>query len=117
MQDLKAKLEKLLTEAEDSDLICKLATDVFARLTTDLRGLAKDIQAMIAGREPDESSFDQCYLMHRRRTLFRPTIDVVNRDFFAGSVPVSAGEPTAALISVQLPIGQTRGVWYALDQH
>jgi hypothetical protein len=56
MQDMHAKLEKLLTEAEDCDIIGRLATDakkreLFQRLAADLRGLARDIEAMIAGRE------------------------------------------------------------------
>ena len=55
MQDLKAKLEKLLTEAEDCELIGRLATDIhkrelFLRLAVDLRGMARDIEAMIATR-------------------------------------------------------------------
>ena len=53
MEDLQARLEKLLTDAEDCALIGKLATDVrkrdlFNRLATDLRAMASDIQAMIA---------------------------------------------------------------------
>ena len=52
MEDLQARLEKLLTDAEDCALIAKLATDVkkrdlFNRLATDLRGMAFDVQAMI----------------------------------------------------------------------
>ena len=60
MEDLQAKLAKLLTDAEDCALIGKLATDVrkrdlFNRLATDLRGMALDVQAMIALKraEPD----------------------------------------------------------------
>ena len=57
MQDLKAKLEKLRTEAEDCELIGRLATDIhkrelFLRLAVDLRGMARDIEAMIAIRPP-----------------------------------------------------------------
>jgi hypothetical protein len=53
MKDLQAKLEKLLTDAEDCDLIGRLATDkqkreLFKKLATDLRGMAHDIEAMIA---------------------------------------------------------------------
>jgi hypothetical protein len=53
MKDLHLKLEKLLTEAEDCDLIGKLATDkrkrkLFEKLAADLRGMARDIEAMIA---------------------------------------------------------------------
>jgi len=50
MKDLHLKLEKLLTEAEDCDLIGKLATDkrkrkLFEKLAADLRGMARDIEA------------------------------------------------------------------------
>ena len=53
MKDLQPKLEQLLTDAEDCALIGKLATDIrkrelFNRLATDLRGIAFDVQAMIA---------------------------------------------------------------------
>jgi hypothetical protein len=52
MEDLRAKLENLLTEAEDCELISRLATDVrkrelFKKLAVDLRALAHDIQSMI----------------------------------------------------------------------
>lgn len=52
MEDLQARLKKLLTDAEDCALIGKLATDVekrelFNRLAADLRGMAFDVQAMI----------------------------------------------------------------------
>ena len=57
MQDLKAKLEKLRTEADDCEIIGRLATDIhkrelFLRLAVDLRGMARDIEAMIATRPP-----------------------------------------------------------------
>jgi hypothetical protein len=57
MQDLRAKLEKLRAEAEDCELIGRLATDVkkrelFKRLATDLREMARDIEALIARRPP-----------------------------------------------------------------
>ena len=57
MQDLKAKLEKLLIEAEDCELIGRLATDIhkrelFLRLAFDLRAMARDIETMIATRPP-----------------------------------------------------------------
>ena len=57
MQDLKAKLEKLRTEAEDCELIGRLATDIhkrelFFRLAVDLRGMAYDIESVIATRPP-----------------------------------------------------------------
>jgi hypothetical protein len=55
MEDLSAKLEKLLSEAEDCDLIGRLATDrakreLFQRLAIDLRAMANDIRAVIASR-------------------------------------------------------------------
>jgi hypothetical protein len=58
MQDMQGKLEKLLTEAEDCDLIGRLATDagkreLFQKLAADLRSMARDIQAMIADRKPN----------------------------------------------------------------
>ena len=57
VQDLKAKLEKLRTEADDCEIIGRLATDIhkrelFLRLAVDLRGMARDIEAMIATRPP-----------------------------------------------------------------
>jgi hypothetical protein len=53
VEDLQARLERLLTDAEDCALIARLATDLkkrdlFNRLATDLRGMAFDAQAMIA---------------------------------------------------------------------
>jgi hypothetical protein len=55
MEGLSAKLEKLLAEAEDCELIGKLATDIskrelFRRLPVDLRTMAHDIQAVIDKR-------------------------------------------------------------------
>ena len=57
MEDLSAKLEKLLIEAEDCDLIGKLATDpnireLFKKMAIDLHIMANDIQAAIAARAP-----------------------------------------------------------------
>ena len=57
MEDLSAKREKLLIEAEDCDLIGKLATDLnkrelFKKLAIDLHIMANDIQAVIAARAP-----------------------------------------------------------------
>ena len=57
MQDLKARLEKLRTQADDCEIIGRLATDIhkrelFLRLAVDLRGMARDIEAMIATRPP-----------------------------------------------------------------
>jgi hypothetical protein len=53
MDELKTTLERLLTEAADCAAIGKLATyerkhDLFGRLAADLRGMAFDVQAMIA---------------------------------------------------------------------
>ena len=53
MEDLRAKLEKLLVEAEDCELIGKLAADpnkreLFKRLAVDLRRMARDIESAIA---------------------------------------------------------------------
>ncbi len=61
MKDLQARLEKLLTDAEDCALIGKLATDarkrdLFNRLAIDLRGLAFDVQAIIALQRPEPDS-------------------------------------------------------------
>ena len=55
MEDLTAKLEKLLTEAEDCELIGRLATDpakreLFKKLARDLRSLASNIEALIGKR-------------------------------------------------------------------
>jgi hypothetical protein len=55
MEDLTARLEKLRTEAEDCDLIGKLATDLskralFQKLATDLRSMARDLETAIAQR-------------------------------------------------------------------
>ena len=55
MEDLVAKREKLLTEAEDCDLIGRLATDpvkreLFKKLARDLRTMADDIGVMIGKR-------------------------------------------------------------------
>jgi hypothetical protein len=61
VEDLQAMFEKLLTDAEDCALLGKLATDVgkrdlFNRLAADLRGMAFDVQAMIALKQtgPDD---------------------------------------------------------------
>ena len=55
MKDLKAELEKLLTNAEDCTLIARLATDkakrdTFARIARQLREMAAELQADIAAR-------------------------------------------------------------------
>jgi hypothetical protein len=56
MEDLSAKLEKLLAEAEDCALIGRLATDpnkreLFQRLAVDLRAMARDIRAVMDARK------------------------------------------------------------------
>jgi hypothetical protein len=63
MEDLTAKLEKLLTEAEDCELIGRLATDpakreLFKRLARDLRSMAGDIGAMIGKRTQSTTGED-----------------------------------------------------------
>ncbi len=60
MKDLSAKLEKLLTEAEDCDLIGRLAADpdkreLFKKLAIDLRAIASDIEMVIAARTTQTS--------------------------------------------------------------
>ena len=55
MEEMSAKLERLLTEAEDCDLIGRLATDpnkreLFKKLAADLRGMAHDIKMDMACR-------------------------------------------------------------------
>jgi hypothetical protein len=55
MEDLNTRHEKLLIEAVDCELIGKLATDLkkralFQKLATDLRSMARDVEAVIAGR-------------------------------------------------------------------
>jgi hypothetical protein len=54
MEDLNAKLEKLLMDAEDCDLVGRLAADpnkreLFEKLAADLRAITRDIQVVIAG--------------------------------------------------------------------
>ena len=61
MEDLQARLEKLLTEAEDCALIGKLATDVrkrdlFNKLATDVRRMAREVEAVIASRREESKS-------------------------------------------------------------
>jgi hypothetical protein len=56
MQDLKDRLEKVLVDAADCDLIGSLATDVakramFRRLAEQFRAMAEDLKAEIAKRE------------------------------------------------------------------
>ncbi len=52
MQDFQTKIEQLLLEAEDCELIAKLATDVkkrahFARLSVRLKALAREMQSAV----------------------------------------------------------------------
>ena len=56
MKDLKAELEKLLVNAEDCELIARLATDnakraTFGRIAVQLREMAAGLKADIAARE------------------------------------------------------------------
>jgi hypothetical protein len=56
MEDLRARLEKLLTEAEDCELIGRLSGDIgkrelFKKLAIDLRAMAREVEAVIAGRK------------------------------------------------------------------
>ncbi len=58
MKDLKSKLEKLLTEAQDCDLIGNLATDsakraTFRRMAAQFREMAEELKADIAARMAD----------------------------------------------------------------
>jgi SepF-like predicted cell division protein (DUF552 family) len=55
MKDLKAELEKLVTNAEDCELIARLATDkskreTFARIAKQLREIAAELKGDIAAR-------------------------------------------------------------------
>jgi hypothetical protein len=57
MKDLQATLDKLLTDANDCELIAKLATNpqkraLFEKLATDLRSSARDIAiALVSQKE------------------------------------------------------------------
>ena len=56
MQDLKARLEKLMADAAECELICNLATDTakratFRRLAEQFRSMADEIKAEIARRQ------------------------------------------------------------------
>ncbi|MBV8922917.1 hypothetical protein [Bradyrhizobium sp.] len=60
MQDMKAHLEKLLTDAEECALVSKLATDkvkqeLFARLAQHLKTLASEVERAIAKIEVDNA--------------------------------------------------------------
>jgi hypothetical protein len=61
MKDLKAELEKLLTNAEDCELIARLATDLtkrdtFSKISKQLREMAAELQAEIAGKQAAEQA-------------------------------------------------------------
>ena len=63
MQDLHTKLEQYRLEAEDCELISKLALDVkkrafFARLAVQFREMARDLEGQIAVREGTPSALD-----------------------------------------------------------
>src|SRR5688572_3719379 len=54
-QDLQARLDKLLADAADCEIICNLATDVrkrasFARLASEYKAMAEALRAEIAAR-------------------------------------------------------------------
>jgi hypothetical protein len=56
MQDLKDRLEKMMADAADCELIGSLATDtakraMFRRLAEKFRGMAEELKAEIARRE------------------------------------------------------------------
>lgn len=56
MKDLQATLEKLLTDANDCELIARLATNpqkraLFEKLATDLRSSARDIEIVLASQK------------------------------------------------------------------
>jgi hypothetical protein len=55
MQDMQATLEKLLTDAEDCELISKLATDLakraaYTKLAAQFRAMAEELQAEMRKR-------------------------------------------------------------------
>ena len=63
MQDMQAKLEKLLIDAEDCALISKLATDkakqeLFARLANHLNVLAAEIRRVIEEKKGTDTRRD-----------------------------------------------------------
>ena len=56
MKDFRARIEKLLTEAAECDLIARLTTDIskrelFERLACDYREMAQDVEKIAAIRE------------------------------------------------------------------
>jgi hypothetical protein len=63
MQEMKQKLDRLLAEAEDCELIGRLATDAekrayFRKLGSQLRAMAEDIRATMAARSGRSSGGD-----------------------------------------------------------
>jgi hypothetical protein len=59
MKDMKAHLEKLLTQAADCEMICALATDptkreLFARLAEHHRTLVIQVQRVISTSEAED---------------------------------------------------------------
>lgn len=73
MEDLQARVEKLLAEAEHCALIGKFATDVrkrdlFNKLATDLRRVARDVEVVMASRRA-ESKGEKFQLSKRFRDL------------------------------------------------
>jgi heme oxygenase len=59
MKDMRAHLEKLLTDAEECALISKLATDMekrelFAKLAAHLKVLAAEVERAIAAKKASE---------------------------------------------------------------
>jgi hypothetical protein len=75
MQNMKAHLEKLLTDAEECALISKLATDMrkrelFANLAAHLKVLADQVQAAIREREAgDRTCVGRAELSAPRRVI------------------------------------------------
>jgi hypothetical protein len=64
VEHLQARLEKLLTDAEDCTLISKLATDkqkrdLFNKIATDLRKMAREVEAVIASRRMEEDGSEK----------------------------------------------------------
>jgi hypothetical protein len=62
MKDIRARIEKLLTDAEDCALIAKLATipekrEAFKKLAEDYRKMARELETIaISGVIPDDGS-------------------------------------------------------------
>jgi hypothetical protein len=61
MEDINAKLAKFLSDAEDCDLIAKLAVDqgkrdTFRHLAQRLRQMAEDVRAVIESRTKQDAA-------------------------------------------------------------